>query len=431
MVEYVLDWCEKAFFPRITILCPESAGDEMEEALDAYKARKGAQSTADNASATAESDFFEFSNSVEIARFGGSSSGEVFLYLRNATLKPHEQIVLLPCDFITNLPPQVLIEAYRCRDESDLGMLVYYKNQLDIEDKKNKIFPKNYTVFTELPTGKAQFLDYYSSEDVDFQKGFKIRTQLLWNHPKPSVSRKLLNASIFFGDANLILAEFLGNPEKYTDAYFSSRPLIKIIRDLARREWQSPTAKRTVGFSVVPHQASFMRANNLSVYMEANRRFLTMQARETAGSKAGPKDKTAANVGADSMVGEGTSLGEKTNVKRSVVGANCRIGKRVKLTGLIILDNVTIEDDVSVENTIVGHDAIIHSKSKLTNCYVESTHEVAKGTQSKGDTLLCLTLEGLVKSAVESSSLEEEDLDESYEDYDEEYGDNSDGLFAY
>ena len=78
----------------------------------------------------------------------------------------------------------------------------------------------------------------------------------------------------------------------------------------------------------------------------------------------------------------------------------------------------------------------IRSKSKLVSCYVESTHEVAKGTQVKGDTLLCLSLEGLDvedgESAIESS-LEESSSGSDYDDFEEEYeyGDNSDGLFAY
>lgn len=435
MYEYVLDWCEKAFFPKVTILCdPESSAD-IRGALEQYKANKTAQVAMASEVLEMGSDVLKFTHSIEVVEYAGSLSGQVLQFLtKNDILLPHEHFVLLPCDFITNLPPHVLIEAYRCRRESDLGVLVYYRNQLDIEDKKHKIFPKNYTVYTELPGGSAQLLDYYAAEDVDFHKGFKIRTQLLWKHPKTTVSTQLLNSLVFFGNSRLISEHLTRNAAKFSDAYFASRPLIKIIRDLARKEWQSASGDLSVGFLVVPKQADFFRANTLPVYMEANRHFLKLQARESAGGKpSGPKDKSAANVGADSMVGENTSLGEKTNVKRSVVGKNCTIGKRVKLTGSIVLDNAIIEDDVQLENTIVGHDATIRAKSRLTNCYVESTHDVIKGTQSKGDTLLCLTLEGLVESAIESSSSEGLDSDSSYDDYEDdyEYGDNSDGLFGY
>lgn len=430
MLEYVLDWCEKAFFPKITIVCDDASGKQIREALESYKAAKQAQGSASGADGSSET--ARFVNSITVADFDGASSGAVLRHLTTSDLLGlFRHFVLLPCDFITDLPPQVLIEAYRCRQATDLGTLCYYNNDLDLEDKKNKIFPKNYTVYADLPGGTAQMLDFYSAEDVDFHKGFTVRTQLLWKHPKATVSTKLLNSSVFFGDKTLVFDAFEKNASKFTELYCAARPLIKIIRDLARKEWQATSWPHTVAFVVIPKQARFIRANRVPVYMEANRHYLKIQARENSGAKAGPKDKAAATVGADSMVDESTQLGEKTNVKRSVVGKNCIIGKRVKLTGSVVHDGAVIEDDVQLENTIVGHDCHIHCKSKLTNCYVEATNSVAKATQSKGETLLCLTLEGLVESAVESSSSDGEDTDSSYDDYDDEFGDNSDGLFGY
>lgn len=429
MIEYVLDWCEKAFFPRVTVVCDEGSGDVLENAIKEYKARKNSGS---KGSTELEDDsILQFTNSIEVTQVNTSNSGEVLQYLhKKNTLSAFEHFVLLPCDFITNLPPQVLIEAYRSRPDSDMGILVYYKNQLDIEDKKNKIFPKNYTIYAELPSGQAQFLDYYSTDDVEFHKALKVRTQMVWNYPNSSVSTRLLNSSIFFGCTEQVFGAFEENKLKFSDAYFASRPVIKVVRDLARKTWQSPSPARTIGFLLMPHQAQFFRSNNLPVLLEANRHYLKLQAQNNAGRQT-PKEKTSANVGADAIVGENTQLGEKTTVKRTVVGANCTIGKRVKLTGSIILDNVTIDDDVQLENCIIGHNVTIRSKSKLVSCYVESTHEVAKATQSKGDTLLCFTLEGLVEEDPESS---EESSLESYTESEEdevEYGDNSDGLFAY
>lgn len=431
MVEYVLDWCEKAFFPRVTLVCDEESNDEIVTALESYKKQK----TSNDEDETAAAATSQFTESIEVISVNTTSSAQVLqLLFKKNILKPYQHFALLPCDFVTDLPPQVLIEAYRSRQDSDIGLSVSYKNQLEIEDKKNKIFPKNYTIYSDLPNGDAQMLDYYSAEDVEFHKSVKIRTQLVWNYPNSTVSTRLLNSSIFFGDTSRILEIFEKNLDKFTEAYFGARPLIKVIRDLARKPWQNINHASTVGFMKVPEQAIFIRSNNLPVLLEANRHYLKLQARENAGKPSAPKEKTAANVGADALVGKDTTLGEKTNVKRTVIGANCVIGKRVKLTGLIILDNVVIEDDCQLENSIIGQKAIIRSKSKLTNCYVESTNEVAKATMSKGDTLLCLTLEGLVESESEEES--ESSLGESSEDdydsyEDDEYGDNSDGLFGY
>ncbi|EEQ39585.1 Bacterial transferase hexapeptide (six repeats) family protein [Clavispora lusitaniae] len=427
MVEYVLDWCERAFFPKVTLVCDDASAEDIEASLKRYKATKSSSETSGDHT-------FSFTESISVVQVDSSASGQVLqhLYKTNA-ISPYEHFVLLPCDFITNLPPQVLIEAYRSSQDTDVGMLVYYKNRLEIEDKKNKIFPKNYTIYTELPTGSSQLLDYYSVADIEFHKALKIRTQMVWSYPNATVSTQSLNSSIFFGNAKKIFEIFDAYPDKFIDTYFATRPLIKVVRDLARKPWQKPNHKSTIGFMMVPEQAIFFRCNNLPVLMEGNRHYLKLQAREGAVKQTAAKEKTAANVGADSIIGENTSLGEKTTVKRTVIGSNCIIGKRVKLTGSIILDNVVIEDDVQLENTVVGHHAIIRSKSKLINCNVESTHDVMNGTQSKGDTLLCLTLEGLVvsDSSSEDASSSEGDSDSDYEEFDEGDYDNSDGLFGY
>lgn len=433
MYEYVLDWCEKAYFSKITLACGEDEKSELDAALKKYKARKSTAATLEDSESSSDSaNTLQFTESIHVAAFDTSSNGEILRQLVQQNEESAlDHFVMLPCDFITDLPPQVLIEAYRCRQDTDMGMLVSYRNQLEIEDKKNKIFPKNYMLYSEDQSlGHTQLVDHYSNEDIEFHKNLPVRTQLAWKHPNLSVSTRLFNSSIFFGDSKEISSFFTKNHKKFSEGYFTTRPLIKIIRDLARKSWQSHLQVSTIGLFVIPDVVPFMRANNLPVYMEANRHFLKIQARELSQGKApAHKDKTAANVGADSIVAEGTVLGERTNVKRSVVGAGCVIGKRVKLTGCVILDGVIIEDDVQLENTIVGSSAIIHSKSKLVNCNVESTHEVPQATHAKGDTLLCLSLEGLVDSEDESSSGDDDDSESSYDDYEAE--DIDDGLFGY
>ena len=439
MIDYVLEWCEKAFFPKVTVVCDTDSSEQLQRALDKYNNEKSKKEKAKEDADGDEGDS-SFSRSVEILGLDSSSSGEVLYHLyKTSALKTNPHFVILPCDFITNLPPQVLIEAYRNRNESDLGLMVYYRNQLDIEDKKSKIFPKNYTVYSDLPDGQCQLLDIYSKEDIAFHKTLQIRTQMCWKFPNSTISTKLLNGSIFFGSVDQIFAVF-DQEDKCTESYFHGRSITKVIRDLSRRSWKHSTPKDTVGFCILPDQATFFRVNNTPVLMEANRHFMKLQAMAKGQHQqtSHPKDKTSANIGVDCLIGENTSVGEKTNVKRTIVGSSCNIGKRVKLTGCLILNNTTIEDDVQLENCILGNGVIIRSKLRLTNCNVESSLEVAKGTHSKGDTLLCLSLEGIVEDdeeeefavdSGESDSDDESGSDYSYDDY--EYDDNSDGLFAH
>ncbi|KAG2730771.1 hypothetical protein G9P44_005920 [Scheffersomyces stipitis] len=436
MLSYVLDWCEKAFFPRVTVVVGTDAESDIQNAVDQYKADK----VKENQDKDASDDGTGHSTAIEVYGFDAENSGQIIyqLYKSNAW-KPYQNFVILPCDLVTNLPPQVLIEAYRSKDESDLGLIVHYRNQLDIEDKKSKIFDKNYTIYGDVSDGGRKFLDIYSKEDIDFHKALKIRTQMCWRYPQATISTKLLNSCVFFGSEQ-IFKVFEDNPDKFSESYFKNRSVTKVVRDLARRSWRHSENKESIAFLVVPHQATFFRSCNLPVLMEANRHFMKIQATEKGQTGfAGPKDKTAANVGIDSLIGDNTLLGERTNVKKTVVGSRCNIGKRVKLTGCLVMNNVTIEDDVQLENCIIGNNVLIHSKCKLTNCNVESTNEVARGTQAKGDTLLRFSLEGLVEgegdeSAIGSSSDEDDSEDDSesdFSDYEDEYANNDDGLFGY
>lgn len=426
MIDKVLDWCELAFFPKVTLVVDSDSSEDILLALDDYKQRLSKLQK----EKPIGDDVSSYTTQIDILTIDGEFSGSVLYYIYQQQ-HDYDNFVLLPCDFMTNLPPQVLIEAYRNKNDNDVGLLVHYRNKLNIEDKKNKIFPANYTIYSESADDQTKLLDLYSSDDIDFHKALKIRTQMCWRYPNSIISKKLLNSSIFFA-SNDLFKIFDSDKDKFNDYYFSCRSITKIIRDVARRSWKHSQLYETIAFLVVPEIATFFRINNVPVLMEANRYVMQQQAIQQAKQQTNPatKDKLAANVGIDSLVGENTTLGERTNVKKTVIGKNCKIGKRVKLTGNLIMDNVTIEDDVQLENCIIGNDVIIHTKSKLTNCNVESTHEVASGSQHKGENLLRLSLEGLVEDDTSESDSEEDD-DESGSEFSEEYDDNSDGLFDY
>ncbi|EGV64423.1 Translation initiation factor eIF-2B subunit gamma [Yamadazyma tenuis] len=433
MIEGVLDWCEMAFFPKVTLIVNDDSEHQISLELDEYKrklaAANKAKQTADESS--------PYTTDFSILNLETDFSGYVLYHLYKSGIHPYHNFVVLPCDFVTNLPPQVFIEAYRNKSDKDVGLLVHYRNTLDIEDKKTKIFPTNYTFYGESKDDDStKLLDIYSAEDVEFHKTLKIRTQMTWRYPNTIISKKLLNSGIFFGSGD-IFTIFAANPNRYTEAYFLCRPLTKIIRDLARRSWRHSKLQETIAFLIIPDIATFYRINNTPVLMEANRSVLQQQAIQKSQSGVLPaaREKNAANVGIDSLIGDNSVLGERTNVKMTVIGKNCKIGKRVRLTGSLVMDNVVIDDDVSLENCIVGSDVIIHSKSKLTNCNVEAMHEVVNGSHFKGETLLSLSLEGIVENGMETATSEEDSSgsDDESDDYDDdvEYDDNADGLFDY
>ena len=416
MVEYVLDWCQKAFFPLVTLVCNGEDKLEIAAAVDAYQAQVGADQ--------------EWRCKIDVVDVSVEGSGDALYHMFQQKLIHRKDFVVLPCDFITNLPPQVLIEAYRNKADTDVGLAVCYRNQLDIEDKKSTIFPKNYTFYTDPSlddNANSQLLDAYSAEDVNFHKSLQIRTQMCWRYPNSRISTRLLDSGIFFGSSDAITRVFESHRTKFSDLYFKTRSVAKVVRDFARRSWKHKKPLDTVGFTILPEQAMFFRSNHPSVLMEANRHFMKERARKQGQSHASFDKQSRSAVGIDSLIGPNTTLGEKTNVKRTVVGRDCKVGDRVRLTGCLVMDSVVIENDVQLENCIIGKGAIIRGKVRLVNCYVECTNDVVGGTNSKGDTLLCLSLDGLESD----SDSESGSSDESDYEYEGEYDDNADGLFGY
>ncbi|OWA55558.1 hypothetical protein BV898_19942 [Hypsibius exemplaris] len=49
-------------------------------------------------------------------------------------------------------------------------------------------------------------------------------------------------------------------------------------------------------------------------------------------------------VGADSMIGEGTTVGDKVSIKKSIIGQNCRIAEKAKISNSVIMDDVTVAE---------------------------------------------------------------------------------------
>ncbi|ODQ82528.1 hypothetical protein BABINDRAFT_159098 [Babjeviella inositovora NRRL Y-12698] len=407
MIEYVLEWCDLAPFQNITVVCDPLSAPLIQNALDFYQTKRSAD--------------VQKLTSIELVTLSGAT-GEIFQSLKD---KITTDFLVLPCDFMTDLPPQVLIEAYRSRKEGNLGLSVQYYNTVETVEKKN--FQPNYTLFAQGKDGHNTLLDMYTKEHVELAKALQVRTHLTWRYPSTVVSTQLLDSFIYICSQKTI---GIINSECKNVA---AKSCTKLMRDLARRSWRFKEPRGTVGLFVLPKQCSFLRADNLAVYMETNRMLMKEKAKVAALSQQTPatKEKGAAGIGADCLVGDLTVLGERTTLKqRSVVGSNCTVGKRCRITASIILENVTIGDDVVLENTIVGSGAVVHSKSKLLNCNVEGSFVVNKGTSAKGETLLQISLEGLGVDEYESSSEGESGSEGSdYSDFEDDDDFEDDGLF--
>ncbi|CEP20770.1 unnamed protein product [Cyberlindnera jadinii] len=397
MIEYVLEWCDQAPFRAITVVSDSESNAAIEELLEKYRSKRSKEALV---------------CPIGTVKFDGDATGEILEeFIQD--IENAGDFVLLPCDFITDLPPQVLIEEYRNRDDEDIAMSVHYLNKFDSIDKKN--LTHYYTAYSE----DQHLLDIYSKDSVEQSKFLELRTQMIWRFPNCTVSTKLLDSFIyFFSQAAIsIIKKYIGE--------YKNQSITKMVRDLARRSWRHSDQLGGISLFTLPKECNFIRADNIPAYIESNRYIMKLKAKEQQ-QPAQAKEKGAATVGADSVVGENTQLGERTSVKKTVVGKNCIIGNRCRLTGCVLLDNITLQDDVVLENCVIGQGATVNSKARLTNCNIEGGYIVNKAFQAKGETLTNLFIAGQ-ESETDSDDDDSEEYDSYEDDFDDDFED--DGLF--
>lgn len=425
LIEYVLEWCDQAPFKTVTIVTSLKDEKSLSEVVNKYDNNR------DN----------ELRNSspIKLVTSELSSTGailnDIFPINEDNFDDPNNKknFVILPCDFITDVPPQVLIEVYRGNSDENIGLSLFYNNNFENIDKK--VLKTNYTVYSNQENGNMVLLDMYSKDFVTIDKFLKIRTQLLWRYPQTLISTKLLDSFIFFMNwkcrINYINKENEINKELINDVQLK-RPINKIKRDLSRNSWKHSNCKSTIGLFALPEGSLFTRCNNLPVYMEMNRYYLKDNAKFNPNkhNNNSKENKNSATIGSDCIIGNNSELGERTNVKRSVIGNNVIIGKKCRISGCILLDGINIEDDVQLENCIIGKNVKMESKCRLVNCNVEGSYTVGKNVNLKGETLKNISLDELSDGVLyESESNDESNVSsESDDDNDDSSGYDDEGF---
>jgi translation initiation factor eIF-2B subunit gamma len=281
---------------------------------------------------------------IEIVESDSKSTSDI---VRSLGSKIKKDFVILPCDFLTDISPTVLIDMHRNKDQDVLITGLYYENKLENIEKKSLI--SDYIVHTPLKFKEVKLLDIYDKELVTDNKSLNLRMSMLWRYSNAVVSSSILRAAIFFCNNKVLSIMDSG------DIQVKDRSWNKVIRDFARRSWSHGQPLETVAMKLIPEDSTFIRANSISAYLEANRYIMKQNARQAATIKQSQVKSLPnspqlnaikpAAVGGDSTVGDGTTLGERSNVKKSVIGANCTIGKKCRITGSVMMDGVVIEDE--------------------------------------------------------------------------------------
>lgn len=221
---------------------------------------------------------------------------------------------------------------------------------------------------------------------------------MLWEHPQATVSTTVLESFIYLfsrrvlddDESNIETPNINISAPAATDKQNSTNPAesvkwkkswTTVVRDIARDSWRhrESAARGTVGFYVVPQEYSFLRCKSISAYFEANRLILKQSPYTPPPSTA---TANGAVIGRDSLISIGTEMGEKTNVKRSIVGADCKFGRECRISGCVIMDGVTIGNNVHLDNCVIANGVIIEDKARLSGCTIEGRYIVSNGSKS-------------------------------------------------
>ncbi|KAK7066116.1 hypothetical protein SK128_013863, partial [Halocaridina rubra] len=130
---------------------------------------------------------------------------------------------------------------------------------------------------------------------------------------------------------------------------------------------------------VYRHPGYCIRANNLNVYWELNRKMSTLFAEVYPNSSWSLKHPSAdvhekAQISDDIIIGSGSVICEKTNVSSTVVGNHCRINSFVRLANSVLSDYVTIAPGCVIENSLITTN--IEKKCIIKNCIVTDPERV-------------------------------------------------------
>ncbi|XBW35850.1 hypothetical protein QEN19_001422 [Hanseniaspora menglaensis] len=487
MIHYVLDWCEQAFFKEINLVIYDensvSNDTENEENDDGTQLDSEATNGSTNVDVVesyevtklreAIQPFIDLrwkmyqttlkDHSTKVDDNGGShnisldkdvvgnlvpnnqvtikeplriniittkykNEGEILM--KTLANKIENKFVLLPCDFITDLPPQILSHQFfqftkfnknkkTCDNDDEMDefddevvsetssetsslevnddiimMSCFYKSQKSQVDKK-KSNNNDYILYSQLdkyaPYANV-ILDSYTTENIEKQKYLKIRESLLWKFSKVKGSNLLIDSGIYWCNQKVI--EIIKQISKQKTS-FVHRPLKKIFRDLARRSWLHSNLKERIGMFLMPNVINFSKMNSINSYLETNRLMLNLiQEKDLKlldvldpSVNSSPNDQQPPGISQQSQIGVRSVLMSQSNVKKSLIGKNCKIGKKTKIIGSILLDNVEVDDNCIIENCIIGYNAKIKRKSKLVNCHVEGGFIVLENGMFKSEVL--------------------------------------------
>ncbi|KAJ2998907.1 hypothetical protein HDV02_003882 [Globomyces sp. JEL0801] len=336
---------------------------------------------------------------LEVPENSGSADA-----LRHLKSNITNDFILLSCDLITDIPPNLLLRAHRSQNRT-MTALFYDASMLESSDTKSSknddgeiigIHEKSSTLL--LTVSKADL----RHDDLE------VRTSILSKFPMVRLYSQLRDAHLYIFKKwviNLIA--------KNTDLVSVKADLIPLLIECQHRKLvydregieeylnETPSdifhkarllshsgtqnSQGIVCTAFVHKQGFTARANTIGSYCEINKTVVkNLQAPVPTTAEINPKTQ----IGSDCLVGDGSKIGERCSIKRSVLGNHVQIGKNCKITNSIIMDYACIEDGVKLDSCVICKSGKVSTGSELKDCEVGGKFIVAKDTRAKSEQLV-------------------------------------------
>lgn len=448
MLSYPLSFLHAAGIKEVFIICPSSSGPSIQSFLDGRTTLEGGGDLM-RAEIILEDSFdmdppisSTSTSSYEMMLSSGGYNGTLPALI-SIKKRLEGDFLVLPCDFITDLPLSTILESWKTRHHNT-GIMSLLSTPFaanfsqQIKEDTSTVTGLSSTTTTTTASGSSSNpeplhrlsddsglligIDKVGGERATFwlQKDdieddrLSFPMAMLTRYPHISLRTDLIDLHFYIirrsmlDDARLFPQS--NNPITSSNIFsqLKGQPLMPppcpplhslredLIPRLVKRQFGS---KDEYMFKVLivdgangangSLQTSYcLRANTLSSWAEVNKQVVRRlgQTGERLLSQAAEIGKKSQIGQIDTMVGDHSVVGEKSSIKRSCIGKMVRIGHSTKISNSVIMDNVIIGDNCKLEGCIVGPYSIIKGSTHLKDCDVGCGHVIVEeGTIAKGE----------------------------------------------
>ncbi|RKP07232.1 nucleotide-diphospho-sugar transferase, partial [Thamnocephalis sphaerospora] len=388
MIAHVMSWLQRCGIHDITVVTPASTASKVSHVVRAAA---------------------EDATGVEVVASDECQGSADALRLVRDRIK--NNVLVIGCDFITELDPNRFLDSYRMNKDAAVTCIFY--EQADAATAK----ADDFTRFVGI-TPDQRLVQLTSAEASHSE--LDVRASLLWKFP-----RVRMHANLLDGHAYIL--------NRWVLDYLTARPRIVSLREdllpaLVKMQWKRGRMERegvldckclqhsfeqavdnandkdtiddstalalsTTQLAINQHTPEIRcrvlvcradtcvtgRANTVPAYCELNRNAgVSTVSRVHASAEVDPKTQ----IGPDSMVGESTRMEERCSVKRSVIGAHCQIGKNVKIVNSILMDGVSLGDNVKLDGCVICQNVKVQERSSLKDTVVGAQVTVPAESES-------------------------------------------------